>query len=124
MPRWASRLTLEVVNVRVERVREISEDDAIAEGVGRLFTEEECRTVAGIIGTKPEDHGYINYLWHGLVGKGITGKQSDSWPHQFSGYDSAKGSYSSFWETINAKRGYPWADNPWVWVIEFRQVKP
>lgn len=35
MPRWASRLTLEVVEVRVQRVQEISEEDARADGLWR-----------------------------------------------------------------------------------------
>lgn len=36
--------------------------------------------------------------------------------------DSAKSRYAELWDSINAKRGYPWAENPWVYVYTFKRI--
>jgi hypothetical protein len=87
MPRWASRITLEITNVRVERLVGISEADAVAEGA--------ADRVGGAM-IKSEEFGMTMPVA----------------VYQFAG----------LWNRINAKRGYGWDVNPWVWVLEFKRV--
>jgi len=121
MPRLLNRITLEVTGVRVERVQEITEEGAKAEGVAPLFSHDDIYLPYYRAELDRDPMPYLNYLWHGHIGRGITAKQSDAWAHQYSGYEDARGSFSSLWEKINAKRGYSWASNPWVWVVEFKR---
>ncbi len=119
MPRWASRLLLEVTDVRCERLQEITEEDAIAEGIEPLFTPAQVKQRPEL-GCDPMP--WLNYLWHGHFGSyGNGNKKSNTWPHQFSSYKTARGSFSSLWQRINVKN-HPWESNPWVWVISFKVV--
>lgn len=62
MPRWASRITLEITEVRVERLQEIGEADAMAEGVSGWVHDERCETA----------RDGFRVLWESIHG-------SDSW---------------------------------------------
>lgn len=46
MPRWASRIQLEITDVRVELLNAISNQDAMAEGIGHLYNYDESKGVA------------------------------------------------------------------------------
>jgi hypothetical protein len=35
---------------------------------------------------------------------------------------SAQEVYRELWDSLNAKRGFGWETNPWVWVIEFKRL--
>lgn len=96
MPRWASRITLSVVAVRVERLQSITEADARAEGIRRSAVGVDLREA----------------VYH-----------VDGWPES-EPRTSAVGRYRDLWDSLNAKRGHPWASDPWVFVVEFRRLVP
>lgn len=117
-----SRLTLEITSIKVERLADISEDDAIREGVNKLFTEEEMKHVLKVHKIEKND-SYANYLWHGHIGRTITKKQSDEWEYQCSAYEKAKDSFFSLWNATHKKPEEKFYANPFVWVVDFKIKK-
>lgn len=91
MPRWASRLTLTVTDVRVQRLQDISVEDAKAEGIPE-FAGDACRL--GLIHDDP-------HAWH-------------EWDNS-----SSVENYRSLWNHLNDARGFGWDANPWVVAVSF-----
>ncbi len=98
MPQWASRITLEVTEVRVQRLQEISEGDAKAEGVEPY--------------TPP--HGHISPDQR-VPGPGFDRCRLGDQPHRLS--------FADLWDSINGRDGRRWSDNPFVWALSFRRVE-
>ena len=68
MPRWACRLVLPLVKVRIERVQSISEADARAEGYGEHWQQRVKEAGAdGPLG-RPDARGWFAMLWDKLYG--------------------------------------------------------
>jgi hypothetical protein len=104
MPRRASRITLEITAVRVERLQDISEADAIAEGLKRI-TKDGGATVK-----------------HGIPDRdGLPGTDDTGWPWRDWSADPCV-AFRRLWESINGPGS--WDANPWVWVVGVRRVTP
>ncbi|OAZ19676.1 hypothetical protein AYK88_22920 [Klebsiella aerogenes] len=100
MPRWASRILLEITNVRIERLNAISPEDAESEGL-------ECTNFTGFgdepgLPSYPEPDVYFDPLK----------KQWKEYPPE---------AFAGLWESIYGEGS--WKANPWVWVIEFKRVE-
>ena len=91
MPFAAARIFLRIKSVRVERLQDISYEDAVHEGIYTDYPSE----------TPVWSHDWKDYL----------GGESDL---------DAYGSFANLWKSINGPES--WADNPWVWVVEFERI--
>jgi hypothetical protein len=93
MPKEAARLWLEVKSARVERLQNINHEDAIAEGTLQWICEE---------------HKSGSYFDNAMRGAACAKPER---------------AFALLWDSINAKRGYPWENNDWVWVYEFMRIE-
>lgn len=98
MPKEACRIFLEVTGVKVERLQDITEEDAAREGVER-------------------DELWINGLFTSAVYKDYTCPQLTDRAEWFS---KAYYSFQTLWKSINGKES--WDQNPFVFCYTFKRV--
>lgn len=95
MPRWASRIQLRITDIRVERVCDISHDDAELEGI-------DCQDYLDAWGNVCQCYKCGDFV-----------------------EDDAILVFEQLWDAINGKRdGCDWESNPFCWVVEFERVRP
>lgn len=99
MPRSASRITLELTEVQVQRLNDITEEAARAEGIQVPISDAGCPP------------GKVKVLV-------AASSPYRPWKlgHEF------RAEFALEWDTLNAKRGFPWGANPFVWVLAFKRV--
>lgn len=100
MTKAAARIWLQIESVHAERLKDIQSDDAIAEGIEKVYDEHY------------KDELFKNYSKSASIRKlyndgGIN-------------YYSAKISFKSLWESIHGSGS--WHKNPWVWVVKFKTL--
>lgn len=105
MPRWACRLVLEVVSVRIERLNHCSEPDAKAEGL-YAWEYQDCDGDPRLDGRL---YAASAFHWREPV-------------DEHDGFGSPINAYRDLWDRINGAGA--WDKNPWVWVVEFKRVTP
>lgn len=118
MPRWASRILLEITSIGCERVQDITEADCFAEGI-QIPVDQHRSPIVQISG-KIFPAQYVPdgfFTKHDannrrLGGSGVwTNEEYTTW---------VKAHYAALWDSINGVGS--WAENPWVWRIAFKRI--
>lgn len=105
MPKVAARIWLQIINIRVERLHDISPGDACDEGIEYDNVDADAFEGGELVAD------FTNYMW----------RDDETYEdYHFPTYASCVESFLSLWEKINGKESID--ANPWVWVIEFKVV--
>lgn len=117
LPRWASRILLEIVSVRVERLQDITATDAWAEGIGEvgkplaallnILIAYPKLNIGALALSMPRDFAY------GDDPQIPTDRERITWV-------TPRAVYAALWEAINGPGS--WEANPWVWAVEFKEI--
>jgi len=113
MPKWAARIFLEITDVRVQRLQEITEEDAVAEGAVWI------------------DQGRGHNNWKNTNCWFMDTEKAQNPDLGGNGLGSARYAYANFWNYLHGgpnwnlkpEREQPWELNPLVWTISFKRVK-
>ena len=112
MPKEAARIWLKCTDVRVERLQEITESGAKAEGI-RGYTKD-----GNLYKYAVTDDWWIDY--HNKHKEIVTGTWWQDMPR------TAKDAFSYLWNSTIKKSDldlYGWNANPWVWTIEYERCE-
>ncbi len=116
MPKEAARMFLKILNVRVERLQDISEEDCIAEGIKMTKKGDVYQDIEdGKLIDKIHDEDYFYFY----PSKGDF--RDDSYMPKSIFPNAPKTSFYSLWEKINGEGS--WNKNPFVWVYEYQIIE-
>lgn len=105
MPKEATRIWLEIIEIKVERLQDISPDDACNEGVNYWNIDADALEGGELVAD------YENYDWK---------DDPKSYDYHFPTYSNPVDSFFSLWRKLNGMESLQ--ANPWVWVISFKKI--
>lgn len=108
MPKWAARTWLEILKVHVERLQDITYQDCIAEGI-RVPVSQDGKLLINI----SSEFGPTDYLSQSNLELLRAKKQIGIGPWLVA-------HYAGLWDSLHGKGS--WNKNPYVWVLEFKNV--
>lgn len=144
MHKWASRITSVISEVRAERLQEITEEDALTEGangylVSKFSYGENYRVfkpyhrdyhplidhadVGDIVRFQGPNLGFASFVTTNPKSTGTLNiNQEEAFEYVGALEPNYRNGFRILWNSLNAKRGYGWDTNPWVWPISFRKI--